>query len=308
MRKIVGNGDFTYEMRQDWAQLPHDWQMPAAAVAVDSRDQVFVFNRTQDHPIVVFDKEGTLLNSWVGGEDLFKFHHAVTIDRNDDVWLIERDYCTVMKFTAEGQHLLTIGEKGYRSDTGIPNDDFRSDSWLRLQRSAGPFNLPTDIAIATNGDLFISDGYANARIHKFTADGQYQKSWGEPGSAPGQLNLPHGVWIDSRGRVLVADRENNRIQAFTQDGEYLAEWHTGMVGPAIMCVDRNDIMYVAEHNGGNVSIMTLDGELLARWGSSEYTSMHGISVDSHGDIYVAQPSDAGGGLSGRTIVKYVRQS
>ena len=107
--------------------------------------------------------------------------------------------------------------------------------------------------------------------------------------------------------MLVADRENDRIQAFTQDGVYLTEWSNGMVGPAILYVDKSDIAYVAEHNGGNVSIMTLDGELLARWGSPDYRSMHGLWVDSHGDLYVAQPGDSGGGLGGRKVVKYIKR-
>lgn len=307
MAKTVGSGALTYEMDEDWAKIPDGWEMPVAAVATDSEDRVFVFNRTHDHPVAVFDSDGSFLYSWTGSEDTFKFHHAVFIDDANNVWLVERDYCTVMKFTADGHLLMTLGTKGYRSNTGIPDDDFRSDSWKRLQQAGGPFNLPTDIAIGNNGDLFVSDGYANARIHKFTADGQYIKSWGEPGDGPGQFNLPHGVWVDRRERVLVADRENDRIQAFTQEGEYLTEWSSGMVGPAILYVDANDILYVAEHNCGNVSIMTLDGEVLARWGSPDYRSMHGLWVDSRGDLYVAQPGDVGGGVGRRKVVKYTKK-
>ncbi|MBI2170714.1 MAG: hypothetical protein HYU30_01640 [Chloroflexi bacterium] len=307
MGKIVGSDEFTYEMNEEWAKLPQGWAMPTAAVAVDSHDRVFVFNRTQDHPVCVFDREGNFLYAWGGGQDTFRFHHAVYIDPQDNVWLVERDYCTLMKFSPRGKHLMTLGVRGYRSNTGIPDDDFRSDSWKRLTRSAGPFNLPTGIVEAPNGNLFVSDGYANARVHKFTSMGVYITSWGEPGIGPGQLNLPHGVWIDGKGRVLVADRENDRIQLFTQEGEYLAEWKPGMVGPANVCLDAQGIVYVAEHNSGYVSVLSPEGELLARWGSEKYRSMHGIWVDSHRDLYVAQPGDSGGGLGGRKVVKYLRQ-
>lgn len=307
MGKIVGSGEFTYEMQEEWAKLPRGWEMPAAAVAADSHDRVYVFNRTQDHPICVFDREGNLLYTWGGGQDLFRFHHAVYLDPEDNVWLVERDYCTLMKFSPRGKHLMTLGAKGVRSPTGIPDDDFRSDSWKRLTHSAGPFNLPTGIVQAPNGNLFVSDGYANARVHKFTAMGVYITSWGEPGSGAGQLNLPHGIWIDGKGRVLVADRENDRVQLFTQEGEYLGEWKPGMVGPANLCLDAQGIVYVSEHNSGYVSVLSPEGELLARWGSDNYRSMHGIWVDSHRDLYVAQPGDSGGGLSGRKVVKYLRQ-
>ncbi|MBI4312364.1 MAG: hypothetical protein HY681_11365 [Chloroflexi bacterium] len=307
MAKIVGSGQFTYEMNEDWAKIPAGWEMPVASVAVDSQDRVFAFNRTQDHPVCVFDRDGNFLYSWTGGQNIFKFHHTVYIDPRDNVWLVERDYCTLMKFSPKGKLLMTIGEKLRRSDTGIPDDDFRSDSYLRLKRSAGPFNLPTSIVEAPNGDLFVSDGYANARVHKFTGFGMHVMSWGDPGSAPGQFNLPHGVWIDGKGRLLVADRENNRIQIFSQQGEYITEWKPGLVGPANLCMDAQGITYVAEHNGGYVSILSPDGEMLARWGTERYRSMHGIWVDSHGDIYVAQPGDVGGGVGQRKVVKYLKR-
>ena len=135
-----------------------------------------------------------------------------------------------------------------------------------MTHGGGPFNLPTDIAFAPDGSMFMTDGYGNARVHKFSADAKYLFSWGEPGTAPGQFNLPHGVWIDSRGRVLVADRENDRVQVFDQNGKLLQVWPIELIGPAFFYVDEDDIVYIPEHNGGMVSILTLDGERLARWG------------------------------------------
>ena len=135
-----------------------------------------------------------------------------------------------------------------------------------MTRGGEPFNLPTDIALTPSGEMFIADGYGNARVHKFAADGSYLFSWGEPGTEPVQFNLPHGIWLDRRGRVLVADRENDRVQIFDQEGKLLEIWPTELIGPAFFYVDADDIVYVPEHNGGLVSVLTLDGERLARWG------------------------------------------
>ena len=168
------------------------------------------------------------------------------------------------------------------------------------------FNLPTDIAFAPDGSMFMTDGYGNARVHKFSADAQHLFSWGEPGAAPGQFNLPHGVWIDRRGRVLVADRENDRVQVFDQQGKLLQVWPVELIGPAFFYVDPDDIVYVPEHNGGFISILTLDGERLARWGDGPVMrSTHGIWGDSQGNIYAVQPGSWT--PRARRVVKYERQ-
>ena len=110
-------------------------------------------------------------------------------------------------------------------------------------------------------------GTGNARMHKFSPEGTLLLSWGSPGTGTGQFRVPHGVWIDKEGRVLVADRENDRVQVFTQEGEHLTTWPTKLIGPALFYLDDEDIVYIPEHNGGLVSILTLDGERLAQWGS-----------------------------------------
>lgn len=304
MATIVGSGKYTYEMDADWAHLPQGWEMPAAAVAVDSQDRVFCFNRSPAHPIVIFDRDGNHLSSW--GEGLIAFAHAIVIDEADDVWLVDRDHGQMMKFTPQGELLTTIGTKGYRSDTGVDPKDFSSNGWKHVTHGGGPFNLPTDLAFAPSGEIFITDGYGNCEVHKFTADGKYLFSWGAPGNGPGQFNLPHGVRIDKHGRVLVADRENDRVQIFSQAGEFMGMWPTELIGPAIMHLDPEDdnIVYVVEHNGGMVSILTLEGERLARWGSPIHRSCHGICTDSHGDLYVVQPGEWG---RGRRVVKFLRK-
>ena len=104
-------------------------------------------------------------------------------------------------FGPTGELLRTLGERGVRSDTGVKPDDFRSDAWKDVKYGGPPFNLPTDIDVAPGGEMFVTDGYGNARVHKFAPDGKLMFSWGEPGSGPGQFNLPHAIWIDRRGRL-----------------------------------------------------------------------------------------------------------
>jgi streptogramin lyase len=298
---LVGSGKFTYEVREDWARLPEGWEMPAAAVTVDSQDRVYCFNRTQDHPVVVFDRNGEYLYSW--GAGVFPFPHAIRVDEDDNLWMVDRDLGQALLYTPTGELLRTIGTREFRSDTGVPPEEKNSQAWRLVTHGGEPFNLPTDIALTPSGELFVADGYGNARVHKFAADGTHLLSWGEPGGGPSEFRLPHGIWIDRQGRVLVADRENDRVQIFDQQGKLLEIWPTELIGPAFFYVDAEDIVYIPEHNAGLVSVLTLDGERLAQWGDPSFRSCHGIWGDSHGDIYVVRP-----GIWGRPrrVVKYVR--
>ncbi len=267
----LGSGDYVYEIEEGWAKLPGDWDMKlVAGVGVDSRDRVYVFNRG-DHPLIVFDSEGNVVESW--GEKTLNFAHAVYVDASDTVWLTDRYGQVVWKFTTDGELLQTLGTVGEPGANGAP------------------FHDPTQLAIAPNGDLYISDGYVNSRTHRFSADGEHLHSWGEAGDAPGQFNLPHGVWVDPRERVWVADRENSRIQFFNLDGLFLYEW-TGYQRPTDFYMDSNDVMYVAEIDAG-VAVVDMDGKILSRFGErgervGQFLSPHGIWGDSAGNLYVCE--------------------
>lgn len=300
-RSVVGRGKYTYEVDEDWAKLPQGYELLAASVTVDARDRVYCFNRSKEHPVLVFDRDGRLLSAWGAGQ--FAFPHTIRVDREDRLWLVDRDHGQMFRFTPDGELLRTLGVRGFRSITGVAPDDFRSDAYKAVKHGGAPFNLPTDIDVAASGELFVTDGYGNARVHKFAPDGTLLHSWGEPGTAPGQFNLPHGVWIDHKGRVLVADRENDRIQVFGHDGALLGIWPATLIGPATIYVDADDIVYVTEHNGGYVSVLTLDGETLARWGDPSFRSCHGVWGDSRGDLYVVRPGAWG---RRRRIVKHTR--
>jgi DNA-binding beta-propeller fold protein YncE len=306
--------DYGYEADACWAKLPPGitWT-EVAAVATDSRDRVFVFNRG-DHPVLVFDPDGTLLNSW--GEGLFVRPHGLTIGPDDAVYCTDDLGHVVYKFDHDGRLLMTLGTKGQPSDTGATSVDFRA-----IQRAGPPFHYPTNLVIAPGGDLYVTDGYGNARVHVFDAAGRLRFSWGEPGDGPGQFHVPHGIAIDRAGTVYVADRENSRVQLFAPDGTYLSEW-TDLARPSQLFIDAAGDVYVAELGyragmwpgttapypdapGGRMSVFDARGNLKARWGggqdpcaAGDFFAPHDVCVDSRGNVYVAEVVWSAGGNRG----------
>jgi DNA-binding beta-propeller fold protein YncE len=310
---VVGSGEYRYRAVPNWERLPAGWTfVEAVGVATDSQDRVFVFNRGQ-HPVIVFDRDGNFLQAW--GEGQFVRPHGIWIGLDDTLYLTDDQDHTVRRFTPDGELLQTLGTSGQPSDTGIEGIDYRT-----IKQAASPFNLPTNLALAADGSMYVSDGYGNSRVHRFAPDGELLLSWGEPGSEPGQFNLPHGIGVDGEGRVFVADRENSRIQIFSPDGEFIDEW-TDVVRPCEVFIDRNEAVYVAElgrragmfpwmtpdsaASGGRVSIFDRNGNLLARFGGGDQPSSphdffapHDIWVDSAGSIYVGEVTWSAGGNRG----------
>lgn len=291
----VGAGNHIYELIENWAKLPDGWVLGQTAIVTDSEDRVYLFNRGE-HPLIVLDKDGNYLNSW--GEGVLTDAHGMFIDADQNLYMPVKNNHIVLKYTREGELLMTLGVRGQPSDTGWSGN--YNDPAVR---AAGPFNRPSDVALDPNNDLYISDGYGNSRVHKFSASGEFLFSWGEPGkTAPGEFHVPHGVWVHTDGRVFVADRENNRIQVFTPDGKFIEQW-TDFARPCDIYVDSENIMYVVELNA-LVSVVTVEGKLLARWGppteSEEGTGAHAVWLDSRGDMYVNR------NLEGQRLLKYRR--
>jgi hypothetical protein len=285
----LGTGDYTYELIQDFFKLPAGQSFGMISrVAADDRDRVYVFQR-KDPPVVVFDRDGTYLGAWGSGE--VTDPHGLKIV-GDTVYTTDRTDSVAKSFTLDGKVKLALGTPGQHSDTGEVTD------WL-VQRAAGPFNHPTEMMAHPNGDIYITDGYRNARVHRFAADGTLKTSWGSPGKGPGQFHLPHSIALDDDGNLLVADRSNRRIQIFTPDGAYLGEW-TGMGGPNDISRGKDGNYYIAEQEAdGNPAYCTVrspSGEVLAKM---ESRHVHGIGVDSHGDIYAGLTQNRG-------IDKFVR--
>ncbi len=174
---FVGEGAFRFQAAPGWEQLPEGWAFgEAVGVATDSADNVLVFCRGE-HPVIVFDRAGRFLRSW--GEGVCERPHGITIGPDDSVYLVDDVGHAVRKFTPEGRLLATFGTPGVGSDTGAVGFDYRT-----IQRVAGPFNCPTNVAIAAGGDLYVADGYGNARVHHFSPDGKLLHSWGERAPVP----------------------------------------------------------------------------------------------------------------------------
>jgi DNA-binding beta-propeller fold protein YncE len=288
---IVGSGDYTYRVVADWAKLPAGWSFrDVAAVATDKHDRVYVFNRGE-HPMMVFDRDGNLLNSW--GEGIFNRAHGLHIGPDEALYCTDDGDHTVRKCTLDGKVLLEIGIPG------------RPSAFM----SGEPFNRCTHTALSPDSDIYVSDGYANARVHKFDPAGRLLKSWGECGSGPGEFNIPHNIVSDPEGWIYVADRENHRVQVFDGNGRYETQWNNlhrpcglYMEGGADGCCyigelgPHQPVNMKFPNLGPRVSVVTRAGKLVGRVDErsglphGQFSAPHGLAVDSRGDIYVGEVS------------------
>jgi DNA-binding beta-propeller fold protein YncE len=308
---IYGSGKHSYELVDDWAKLPEGGSFrDVCGMSIDHQKRIYVLNRSE-HPVMVFDLEGNFIKSW--GEGYFTRAHGSCIDLDEFIYCTDDLNHTVTKFDLEGNVLMMLGTKDQPSDTGYRSGPDLFESIASITRGGSPFNRPTGVDISSDGDIFVSDGYGNARIHQFNGDGTLLFSWGEPGPAPSQFRLPHSLRVDRLDRVWLVDRENSRIQIFNKDGEFLTQW-TNLFRPTDLWIDDEDIVYVSELCR-RVSIFTMKGELLARWGNEGHDSddplfvaPHGIAVDSKGDLYVGEVSltSANVDRGARTIQKFSR--
>jgi sugar lactone lactonase YvrE len=313
--RIEGPGGRIFEVVEDWAQVPDGWtfcDVPGLTTGPD--DRVYILTRgncprSSDHPVMVFEADGRFVRAF--GDGTFDFPHAISMGVDGLLYCTDVGGHRVHAFTPEGELVRTIAGPTSPSDTGFTTD------YRTILRGAGPFNRPTKMVTAANGDLFASDGYGNARIHQFNPTGELRRSWGEPGDGHGQFNIPHSVLVLPDERVLVCDRENGRIQVFDLDGTFLTQW-TDLARPDDVCVDDDGNVYVAElgeraalfpfmprpygaDRVARVSILDLDGRVQARWGDDadsdrplQFAAPHGIAVDSRGNVYVSEVRQAAG--------------
>lgn len=305
----VGSGKYTYQLVEDWAKFPDGMNFGwPASVATDSKDRVYVFQRNKQPPVLVFDPDGTYQTGW-GIDAMAGPHHIYIAD--DIAYLVDREDCVVLRYTLDGKPLQVIGDRGQASDTGI-GPDFDNENDLP-PHAAGPFNYPTKMVPSPSGDIYVSDGYQNSRVHRFSADGKLKNSWGQPGkSGPYDLHLPHSVLVTDNGRVYVCDRENHRIQVYDAEGSHLASWDN-VRRPMDIAVDSDSALYVAEvyveqdrlgrldllpEGEHRVSVLDENGALLCRWDAA---LAHGIWVDGKGDVYLAA-SEA------QAVHKYINQA
>jgi DNA-binding beta-propeller fold protein YncE len=291
MTTQLGEGEHTYEELTQWEQLPAGWNLREVCdVVVDRNDRVYLFNRGE-HPVIVLERDGSFVTSW--GEGLFSPRpHGISLAADDTLLCVDDGDHTVRRCTLDGEVLETLGTPNAPAPEG----------------SGEPFNRPCKAVVdPDSGAMFVADGYGNPKVHRFSAEGELRTSWGDYGTDPACFNLPHSVALDGDGRLFVADRENHRLQIFDLSGTFLDQWNN-MHRPCGLHIHEGHV-YVGELPthlevnesypglGARVCIYDLEGVRLATLGDTrpgegpgQFTTPHGIAVDSRGDLYVAEVS------------------
>jgi DNA-binding beta-propeller fold protein YncE len=310
----VGQGQLAFELVEGWERLPAGFSHPdVAAVCTDEDGRVYLYCRGE-HPVMIYDRDGNFVDSW--GEGRFGHRtHGMYMAAGGVLYLVDDGGNSVTRHRLDGTETTVFGPKGVPTDTGY------NPRGHLIERAAGPYNRPTNVAVSPTGEVFVADGYGNSRVHRFDAAGSLLESWGEPGSGPGEFRVPHGIWVHDDGRILVADRQNERIQVFGPDGSYLTEW-TDVQRPQDLFVDKDGLVYVAElgwsagelsyrrgvmtePEPGRVSVLDPQGNVLLRWSDPDpykpgfFIAPHGIWVDDEGSIYLAEVTDTVGVALGR---------
>lgn len=268
----VSLGSRQYRVYRPWGAWPERLERGVVSdVAVDSADNVYVCQRFDVQAssvggpaVVVFDPRGDYLRSW--GEGLVADAHMIFVSPDDRVLLVDRDAHQILAFDASGNLLFRLGER---------------------HRPGRPFNHPTDIAMAPNGDFYVSDGYGASKVHLFSPDGRLRRSWGTPGRSAGEFSTPHGIWVLKDGRVVVGDRENDRVQLFSPEGEFLSAWGD-LYRPMDIWSDNDGNIYVSDQIP-RLSMLDPYGSLIGRC-RPVLNGGHGLCGNSSGDIYLAEPN------------------
>ena len=288
---IIGSDKFKFKVIGNWEKLPagFNWNETAGVIA-DNNDDIYVFNRG-NHPVIIFDRLGNFKSSW--GEGLFTRPHGLTLAPDNTIFCADDGDHTIRKCTIKGKVLMTLGNPGQASQ----------------YQSGYPFHRPTDIAFdPQTHDIYVSDGYGNSKVHKYSPDGKLLFSWGEPGTNPGQFNIVHNIATDKEGYVYVADRENHRVQIFDRTGKYQAQWNN-LHRPCALYISEDQLVYIGELGSGmavnrnmpnigpRITVLNTKGIKLATLGSlgfglnpGQFIAPHGISIDSKNDLYLSEVS------------------
>jgi sugar lactone lactonase YvrE len=276
---VSAQSDTAYKVDPSWAQLPQgtNWNGNTTWITADGKGNVMVLVRTAPY-FRVFTRDGKFVKAF-GDDGLFESAHSVTIDPAGALWVTDSAAHVVHKFTPDGRLLMTLGKKGAAGDN----------------TSRELFNQPNHVAVAPSGDIYVSDGYVNARVVQLTSQGKFVRIiGGVKGSEPGQLQLPHGVALDSRGRILINDSDNQRVSVFDKEGKFVETWPYPSRGGIAVAAD--DTVYISDVNVGIVNIVK-NGKLI---GSVSADRAHGMGIDTDGAIYVS-------GASRMTVMKITKR-
>lgn len=302
-----------YELVKNWLDLPKDLKLGnPTGISIDTNQNIVVFHRAdrewpllglmpdkpiQSKTILVIDRDnGKLIKSW--GDNLFIMPHGLTIDNDNNIWVTDVGLHQVFKFSCDGKLLMKLGEAKISGSDSLH------------------FDKPTDIAIAKDGSFYVSDGYGNSRVVKFSATGKYLFQWGKKGNSDGEFNTPHGISLDNKGNVYVADRENNRVQVFDPNGKFMKQFADNSFGTicAVSFDNSRSKLYAVDdftflkiiHRGSDVFIFDTAGKVQTRFGrSGSYDGntswYHDLTLDNDENIYV-------GDILGNTVQKFRKVS
>ncbi len=264
-RYVVLLGDRRYAVHRKWARLPEGESFGFISdLVVDRAGRVHVAQRGTDRPVLVFERDGKLLGSW--GEGQLAEPHYINTASNGTMLVADRDAHQVLRFDADGKLVQALGRRH------APSLD-------------APFNHPTAAAEAADGEIYVADGYGNSSVHRFAANGALIRTWGGHGDRPGAFTTPHAIWVDRFERVLVGDRENNRVQVFDRAGNFLAAWGD-FYHPMQIWVDDRDYVFVTDQIP-RISMLSPEGKLIGRCRGA-INGAHGISGDAQGNLYLAE--------------------
>lgn len=262
---VVALGGRRYRVERPWGDLPAG---PVTDVTVDSRGHVFVLLRwdpladTTSPRVVELAPDGRRLAAWGGG--MIDDSHMLAAGPGDRLYIVDRDAHEIVVCHSNGERAGGLGTR---------------------HGPLEPFNHPTDVALAPGGDIYVSDGYAGHRVHRFRSDCRHVQSWGQLGSGPGQFLTPHAIWVMRDGRVVVADRENNRLQVFSPDGAHLSSW-TGFFKPMDIWGDDEDNLFVTDQVP-TLTKLAPDGRCIGRC-RPVLNGAHGLWGDRLGNLYLAE--------------------
>ena len=261
-----------YNADAEWPTLPPGWNFgETVGVAVDGKRHVYVFHRGEN-PIMEFSPDGRLVRSW--GEGMFIRAHSIRVDPEGNIWTVDNDTHQVLKMDPNGRVRMVLGRYGTSGET----DEL--------------FNRPTDVGFGPNGEIYVTDGYGNSRVVKFSKQGRYVTAWGKHGKGEGEFDAPHAVVVDRQGRVYVGDRENYRVQIFDAHGKFLAQWkHVG--SPWGLALLPDGTLFMSDGHNDRILKLDLDGKVLGTFGRNgrmpgELGYPHHIGVDAEGNVFAAE--------------------
>lgn len=282
--ELVCSGTYSYRYLWNWAKLPdHLKTAKFRGVAWAPNGIIYAATDCPTCSVAAFDQDGHYLQG-IGTQEVTGSVHNISVDHQGNLWLASTSRHVILQYDLQGNLLRVLGTYDTPSDSGI-NDDCAPSRWRwnTIRHMAGPFNRPTRLVEGIDGDLFASDGYGNAAIHRFNSSGILQQTWGGSGKEPGHLTIPHSLWADKEGRILVADCEADRVQIFSPDGLLISSINN-LLYPMDVVSDDN-LIYIAEREG-RISIFNYDLVLQAQLGyfSGPYAA-HSLAVDTQGSLY-----------------------